>query len=203
MSDNKNNTGNRNSGYRNSGDRNSGYWNSGNSNSGNWNSGYSNSGYSNSGNSNSGYCNSGNWNSGWFNTNEPNARFFNKDTDMKLSDFYNSNKNPHWAEFYLTKWIGEEDMTDEEKKDDPDFYIRSGQLKTYTYKEAWSNFWKDTDEKNRQKILNLPNFDSDIFKEITGIDVSKKESKKKQKLLDKADELIQKAEELKNEANNL
>ena len=69
-------------------------------------------------------------------------------------------------------------MTDEEKKADPQFCARKGYLKTYEWKEAWSNFWRETDESNRKKFLNLPNFDSEIFKEITGIDVSKSEPKK-------------------------
>ncbi len=92
-------------------------------------------------------------------------------------------------------------MTEEEKEADEYFYVRQGYLKTYSWEEAWSNFWRDTDEENRQKFLNLPNFDADIFKEITGIDVS--ENSKKQELLSKADELIAKAEELKKQAQEM
>jgi hypothetical protein len=213
----RNNSGDGNSGSRNSGDWNSGYGNSGSWNSGNWNSGDRNlgdrnsgsrnpgdwnSGNGNPGDCNSGYWNSGDWNSGWFNTDEPTARFFNQDTNIKLSDFYSSNKCPGWNEFYLTKWIDEKDMTDEEKKADPEFYVRGGQLKTYTYKEAWANFWRDTSEENRQKFLDLPNFNPDIFKEITGIYVGRDKAKKEE-LLKKADELLEKVEELKKQANEL
>ena len=63
--------------------------------------------------------------------------------------------------------------SEEEKKADTQFYVRGGYLKTYTYKDAWSNFWKDTDEENRKKFLALPNFDADVFLDITGIDVRK------------------------------
>ncbi len=97
---------------------------------------------------------------------------FDKPTDKKWDDI----DHPHFGEFYLTKWIEENEMTDEEKKNDPDFYVRQGYLKTFSWEEAWANFWKDTDEKNRQKFLNLPNFDSEVFKEITGIDVETKET---------------------------
>ena len=62
-------------------------------------------------------------------------------------------------------------MTDEEKKADPQFYIRGGYLKTFTWEEAWANYWKDSDDEERKKVLNLPNFDPVIFREITGIDV--------------------------------
>ena len=92
-------------------------------------------------------------------------------------------------------------MTDEEKKADPAFCVRQGYLKKYEYKEAWANFWKDTDEDNRKKFLALPNFDSEIFKDITGIDVSGND--KKTELLKKADELLEKANELKTQAEKL
>jgi hypothetical protein len=62
-------------------------------------------------------------------------------------------------------------MTDEEKKANPEYDIRKGYLKTFDYKEAWKNFWEDTDEENRKKFLALPNFDARIFEDITGINV--------------------------------
>lgn len=79
--------------------------------------------------------------------------------------------HPHFIEFYLTKWIPESEMTNEEKKTDRLFYVRQGYLKTFTYKEAWTNFWRDTDKENREKFLALPNFDPVVFEEITGIKV--------------------------------
>jgi hypothetical protein len=204
------NSGYWNSGYRNSGDRNSGYWNSGNWNSGNRNSGDRNSGYRNSGDRNSGdwnsgYRNSGDRNSGYgnstnresgiFNSEEPTIRMFNKATDKKWDEI----DHPHFEEFYLTKWIPESEMTEAEKIADPQFYVRQGYLKTFTYKEAWANFWKDTDEANRKKFLALPNFSWDVFTDITGIKAG--ENGKKEELLKKAQKLIDKAEELKEQAN--
>src|SRR3990167_8077269 len=174
------NSGNWNSGYGNSGNRNSGNWNSGYGNSGNWNSGNWNSGNRNSGNWNSGYGNSGNRNSGYgnstgresgiFNSESGTVRLFNKDSGKKWDEI----DHPHFNEFYLTMWILEDDMTDEEKKADPMFYVRQGYLKKFEWKEAWANFWRDTSESNRKKFLALPNFDPVVFKEITGIDVGTK-----------------------------
>jgi hypothetical protein len=166
------NSGYWNSGYRNSGDRNSGYRNSGDRNSGDGNSGDWNSGYGNSGDRNSGYGNSTNRESGIFNSEEPTIRMFNKPTDKKWDEI----DHPHFMEFYLTKWIEESEMTNEEKIADPEFYVRQGYLKTFTYQEAWANFWKDTDERNRKKFLSLPNFDATIFESITGIKVGSKET---------------------------
>jgi hypothetical protein len=154
----------------NSGDRNSGYWNSGNWNSGDRNSGDSNSGYRNSGNWNSGYGNSTNRSAGIFCSTEPTVRIFNKETGLKWENI----DHPDFYEFYLTKWISGLEMTDEEKKAEPNFSVMGGYLKTFTWEEAWANYWRDTDEEDRQKVLNLPNFDATIFKEITGIDVEAK-----------------------------
>ena len=96
---------------------------------------------------------------------------FNKPTNLKWDDI----DHPNFNEFYLTKWISESEMTDEEKKDDPDFFVRGGYLKEFTYEESWANYWKDTDEEDRQRVLNLPNFDPTVFKKITGIDVEEKD----------------------------
>ena len=166
------NTGENNSGDGNSGDWNSGYGNSGDGNSGDWNSGYGNSGdwnsgYGNSGDGNSGYGNTTNRETGIFNTTQGKIRCFNKETDLTWDDI----DHPHFNEFYLNKWIPESKMTDEEKKADPDFYVRGGYLKTYTWEEAWANYWRDCDEEEKQRVLNLPNFDPQVFKECTGIDV--------------------------------
>lgn len=161
------NSGNRNSGDWNSGDRNSSDRNSGDWNSGYWNSGDRNSGNWNSGNLNSGYGNSTDRESGIFCSELGKVRMFNKPTDLTWDKI----DHPSFNEFYLNKWIDESEMTEEEKKDHPQFSVRKGYLKTYEWKEAWSNFWKDTSEKNRQKFLNLPNFDPKVFEEITGIKV--------------------------------
>ena len=182
MADTKNNTGEENTGHRNSGYRNSGNWNSGDWNSGNWNSGYGNS---------------TNRSAGIFCSTETTVRMFNKETSFKWDEI----DHPHFNEFYLNKWIEESNMTDEEKKADPEFYVKKGYLKTYSWEEAWANFWRDTNEENRKKVLNLPNFDAQVFKEITGIDVN--ENSEKKELLSKADELIKQAQELRTKASEL
>ena len=137
-----------NSGSKNSGDYNSGHYNSGHYNSGDFNSGRYNSGRYNSGDYNSGDCNSGDYNSGLFNTDTPMVRCFNKETGIKREDF----KFPNMVGFKLTEF-------------------KDGKLITYNYKEAWKNFWNSISENRKQEFLNLPNFDSKIFEEITGIKV--------------------------------
>ena len=166
---NKNNSGNSNSGNSNSGD-----CNSGNCNSGDWNSGDWNSGDCNSGNYNSGDCNSGNCNSGIFNTNEPKMRCFNKDSEFTKAE-YEEKFGWTYPNLSICQWIYWNDMTDEEKKENPTAKDTDGYLKTMEYKEAWKEYWWRITDNDKKWFLNLPNFSASIFKEITGIDVEVKE----------------------------
>ena len=166
------NGGYRNSGDYNSGDYNSGNWNSGNRNSGdynsgNWNSGNRNSGDYNSGDYNSGNCNSGNRNSGFFNSNEPNIRMFNKETNLKRKDI----NIPYWCYFDLTIWVSHDTATEEEKEEHKtEIETCGGFLKTLEYKEAWRLAWDKASKEEHEQLLKLPNWDNEVFKEITGID---------------------------------
>jgi hypothetical protein len=177
------NSGNRNSGDWNSGNRNSGDWNSGDWNSGNRNSGNRNSGNRNSGNRNSGNRNSGDWNSGdWnktcfsngcFNTESPKIFLFNKPSDWTYQDWLNSD-----AKYILMNvpsnvlsWIWEDDMTDEEKTEHPEYQITGGFLKHIEKETGRQMWWDGLSDRQKDIIKKLPNFDKDIFKEITGIDV--------------------------------
>ena len=161
------NSGNRNSGDMNSGDRNSGNRNLGNWNSGNWNSGDMNSGNSNSGNRNSGDYNSGDWNSGFFNSDEPCVRMFNKMTTYKRKDI----KIPSWCYFDLTVWVSHDTATEEEKTEHKaEIEICGGFLKKINYKDAWRIAWNRASIEERKELFDLPNWDNQVFKEITGID---------------------------------
>jgi hypothetical protein len=171
------NSGNCNSGYRNSGDwnsgnRNSGDWNSGDCNSGNrnsgdWNSGYRNSGDCNSGNWNSGNWNSGNWNSGYFNTNEPLVRIFNKETNLKREEIH----FPNFLYFDINVWVSHDTATEEEKEQHKkEIEICGGFLKTLEYKQAFRIAWNKASKEEHKQLLELPNWNNEIFKEISGID---------------------------------
>ena len=161
------NSGNRNSGNCNSGYRNSGNCNSGYCNSGNCNSGYWNSGDWNSGDWNSGDCNSGDCNSGFFNSDEPCVRMFNKMTKKKRNEI----TIPSWCYFDLTVWVSHDKATDEEKEEHKkEMKTCGGYLKTLGYKEAWRIAWDKASKEEHKELLKLPNWNNEVFKEITGID---------------------------------
>jgi len=167
------NSGNRNSGDYNSGNRNSGYYNSGNYNSGYYNSGNYNSGYYNSGNYNSGDYNSGNYNSGvysngFFNTKQHKIFIFDMPTKMTTSEFKNSTYFDALTseDLILTEWIN---YTEKEKAKDKAKELIGGYLKKYEYKEACQIWWNKLTKTNKQIIQSIPNFNKDIFFEITGI----------------------------------
>jgi len=172
------NTGLKNIGYCNSGDcnsgnRNSGYCNSGDWNSGDCNSGDRNSGYCNSGDWNSGDCNSGDRNSGSFNRDCPKMRLFEKELEITVEEFYE--KYDIYMDLPLNIWVSKDDMTKDEKSEVTGWETMGGYLKTLEYKEACQKWWSDNPD-DHERFLTLPNFNAEIFKDITGIDVDNQET---------------------------
>ena len=153
--------------------------NSGDGNSGNRNSGDGNSGNRNSGNRNSGDGNSGDWNvtnysNGCFNTKEPNIFIFNKLSDLTYVDWINSDVRYLLNNIPIDEliWVYESRMTDEEKENNPEYKTTGGYLKSIKATNKNKQEWYDClSNENKRLILNMPNFDKKIFKEITGIDV--------------------------------
>jgi len=72
----------------------------------------------------------------------------------------------------LTKWIEKKDMTAEEKKNYTICEQIGGYLKVLSYENAWKEGWANASKEFKDWVKELPNFDKDIFKEITGIDVT-------------------------------
>lgn len=122
-----------------------------------------NSGYRNSGNRNS-----GNWNSGNLNTIQPSLRIFNKLTKIKRENI----NYPDYFYFELNVWIFESYMTKEEKKSNRRYKTTEGYLKQIEYKEAWKLSFEKATKEDIAKTLKLPNFDYQIFEEISGISKS-------------------------------
>ena len=143
------------------------------SNTGKDNTGFINSGNRNSGNYNSGDYNSGNYNSGvysngFFNTKQHKIFIFDMPTKMTTSEFKNSTYFDALTseDLILTEWIN---YTEKEKAKDKAKELIGGYLKKYEYKEACQIWWNKLTKTNKQIIQSIPNFNKDIFFEITGI----------------------------------
>ena len=90
-----------------------------------------------------------------------NIRIFNQPSGMSLKDWYNSKYYDAVcsSDFNLTEWVEDESKAE------------GGYLKTHTYKEACRNWWGNMDEENKEVVKSIPNFDADVFEDITGIRV--------------------------------
>ncbi len=182
------NTGNRNTGDCNTGNCNTGDCNTGRCNTGNWNTGNWNTGDCNTGRCNTGNWNTGNWNTGnrntgdWnkssfntgcFNTEEQKIMLFNKPSDMTYREWMDS-----YARYLLNQiqknvveWVYEDDMTDEEKVENPTYKTTGGYLKILDESECAQIWWDGLEDEEKKIIQSIPNFDPDIFRQCTGIEV--------------------------------
>ena len=68
----------------------------------------------------------------------------------------------------MNEWIDESNMTKDERKENPYFVTIGGYLRTQSYKEAFTASMKKATPEEIEQIKALPNFDADIFEEISG-----------------------------------
>lgn len=197
---NKNNVSNdqnTNLGVCNTGEKNFGNWNRGNDNKGSFNKGWFNNGSRNIGNFNNGSCNIGNHNHGnWnygsqihgefnlsdyaigcFNTTPQTIYLFDKPSDWTAEDWQKSSARAILWHFIcpVTKWVSAEAMTAEEKKAHPEYITEAGYLKQIPKGERFAQNakkWLALPADKKAVVLAIPNFDAEIFKKITGIDVA-------------------------------
>ena len=172
------NTGHRNTGYYNTGDYNTGDRNTGEYNTGDRNTGDRNTGDYNAGDHNTGDYNTGDWNStyyssGCFNTTEKGIWMFDKSTDWSIDEWRRSAayKILRYIPREIVEWIPFTDMSDDEKEKYPSYKKTGGYLKVLDKRKAAQEYWNGLSECDKQKIYDLPNFNSEIFKQCTGIEV--------------------------------
>ena len=128
---------------------------------------------------NTGNYNTGNWNTGGWNTGNWNTGFFNTKTPKKIKVFgkkclrtdWDNAEKPACLHFQLTEWIDEAEMSDAEKQENPNYSCTGGYLKKFDYKEAFTKSVTKASKEERDMIRALPNFDADIFLEISGVDL--------------------------------
>ena len=184
------NTGGCNSGNRNTGDYNTGGCNTGDFNTGNRNTGRDNTGHYNVGHHNTGNCNTGNYNTGsynaghfnacdysngMFNTRPPKVYMFNKPTEYTYEELQKKFSEALNLLSQLganaTLRVGAQDMTDKEKAQHPEYRTTGGYTKRLNFKDTCKANWKELEKEDKELIKSLPNFDKEIFKELTGITV--------------------------------
>ena len=155
------NTGDRNMGYRNTGQYNTGQYNTGHRNTGQYNTGDRNTGHYNTGDRNMGYRNTGHYNTGHYNTGHYNtcsrsSGFFNTANDT-INVFNKPCKIDVWKQAHMPDFI---------------YFDIVG-----TYKESWRKAYDGASEEDKLLLVKLPNFDADVFYEISGIMVDPKTGK--------------------------
>ena len=134
----------------------------------------------NTGKACTGRCNSGDWNAtsfsnGCFNTVSPKIYMFNKPTDWTFERWFNcrARRLLNDIDDCQLEYVYLSAMTDEEKAAHPEAETTGGYLKERTTADNAWKWWAGLSAADRNVILSLPNFDAAIFREITGIDVSK------------------------------
>jgi hypothetical protein len=132
------------------------------------------------GNFSTGNYSTGNWSishysTGHFST-EDYSGYGAFDKPCTPEEWSNAEK-PYFLYFNLTEWVESEEMTDEEKENNPSHKTTGGYLKVYEYQEAWKRSFDKQENKEEQiKLLeSLPNFDYDKFVKISGIDYRKQD----------------------------
>jgi len=160
------NIGDANIGNRNIGTENIGDWNFGNKNKGNQNLGNKNNGECNSGNSNTGSWNLGSNNKGFFNTKTPEfITVFNKPC---LREVWDAAEKPKFIyNVTYVKWIFYEETTIVERMHNPKLKETNGYLRVLSLEEAWEEAIEEASKRDIELLKALPNFDSDVFFEIT------------------------------------
>lgn len=113
--------------------------------------GKGNAGLCNSGNRNSDDWNKTNFSNGCFNTEEPKIFLFNKPSDWTYRDWLNSDAR------YLLNQIPRN--------------VVGGYLKILDESECGQLWWDSLSERYKNIIKAMPNFDKEIFEDVTGIKI--------------------------------
>ena len=99
---------------------------------------------------------------------------FNKPSDWTLQNWLDSR-----ARYLLNQiddctleYVWFDSMTDEEKAVYPEAKTTGGYLKERTTADNARKWWAGLDAADRNEILSLPNFNAELFKKITGIDIN-------------------------------
>lgn len=161
-------------GHYSSGNYSSGNYSTGNNSTGDYSTGSHSTGDYSSGHYSTGDYSTGDWSisnysSGHFSTKDYSGfEVFNKPCTLEA---WMAAEKPNFLYFNLTVWVSSEDMSAQEKKNKPEHETIGGYLKNLEYKEAWRIAWDSATDKDKELLYALPNFDPEVFEEISGIDI--------------------------------
>lgn len=105
----------------------------------------------------------------YFNIKNHRLYFFNKETDIRLEDFILSKLCSILNKLSFVEYVNPYDISNEEKFLYNDYDNRY--YKALDFKEGFARFWQNLSEDEKQIIKEMPNFNSDKFYEITGVNV--------------------------------
>ena len=168
-------TGNHSTGNYSTGNYSTGEWSTGNWSTGNWSTGNCSTGHWSTGNCSTGDWSTGNHSTGHFCTKDGRGfGAFNKKIhkDYKTArTIWDAAEKPPCLFFKMTVWVDSKDMTEQEKINNPKYASTLGYLKVLDYKSAFSASVLAAPKKERDMIRALPNFDAEVFLEISGVDL--------------------------------
>lgn len=100
---------------------------------------------------------------------------FNKSSDWSIEDWRCSKAKRllDTISYNALQWVYSDKMTEEEKEQHPKYKTIGGYLKELDKSECGQLWWDNLSDCDKNVIKSLPNFDAEIFKEITGIDINK------------------------------
>ena len=108
---------------------------------------------------------------------EPKLTMFNKETDMTWEEWRNCEAYDILTRVKKSEWVWYDDMSEEEKQKYPSAKTCAGYLKETERKVGSKDWWNSLDISEKATIIQLPNFDLDIFNDIMEFKVTKKEYK--------------------------
>ena len=102
---------------------------------------------------------------------------FNKETEMTWEEWRNSEAYNILTRTEKSVWVWYGDMTDEEKQKHPSAKTCDGYLKEIPRGTSSKEWWNRLETYEKATIIQLPNFDLEIFNDIMEFKVTKKEYK--------------------------
>jgi Ulp1 family protease len=98
---------------------------------------------------------------------------FNKPTEWTYNDWLRSDAKRLLNQIprNVGEWVSSLDMTDDEKMAYPTHETTGGYLKILDESKRGQLWWDGLSDSNKKVIKSMPNFDSVLFEEITGVKV--------------------------------